>query len=94
MRVHRRSHRSGYDKDNFALHDGIRQRVRYQEARGMSFDTSFLHASIEFASIPVVLEDLYLFFSRRYVSTLFERFPRSRDTPESGINFIFDLAMQ
>lgn len=60
----------------------------------MSFDILFLHALVESAFTPVVLENLYFFLPRRYVTTPFERFPYSRDHPESGINFIFDLAMQ
>ena len=47
-----------------------------------------------FMFTPVVLEDLHFFLPRRYVSASFEWFPCSRDRVESGINFIFDLAMQ
>jgi len=94
MRVHHRSHPSSHDQDSFALHDDIRQRIGDQEGRGTSFYTPFMNVSVEFAFVPVVLENLYLFLPRRYVSTPFERFPYSRDYPESGISFIFDLAMQ
>ena len=94
MRVPRRSHPSGHGQDSFALHGDIRQRIGDQEARGTSFYTLFVNASVEFAFAPVVLENLYLFLPRRYVATPLEWLPYSRDYLESGISFIFDLAMQ
>lgn len=95
MRVHNRGHSPGYDKDSFTLHRDIRQRAGDQEAAGTSFDALCLHPPTEFAlAAYLVLESLYLFFPRRYVTESFRQFPYSRRHPESGINFIFDLAMQ
>ena len=94
MRVRRRSHPPGHDKTGFALHDDIRQRFGDQEGGGTPFDTPFPHAQIELTFTPVVLESLHHFLPWRYVTAPFERFPYSTYHPESGINFIFDLAMQ
>lgn len=94
MRVRRRSHPPGHDKTGFALHDDIRQRLGDKEGGGTPFDIPFTHNNIEFAFIPIVLESLHNFLPRRYVTLPCERFPCSSDHPESGINFIFDLAMQ
>jgi len=94
MRVRRRSHSPGHDKTGFALHDDIRQRLGDQEGAGTPFDIPLTHNHTEFAFVPVVLENLYHFLPRRYVTAPFKRFPCSSDHPESGINFIFDLAMQ
>ena len=94
MRVHHCSHSPGHDEDSVALHDDIRQRVRDQEAGGTSFSALSLYTSTKFAPTPPVLENLYFLLPRGYVSTPSERFPCSRDYLESGLNFIFDLAMQ
>jgi len=94
MRVHYRSHSPGHDQGGFTLRDDIRQGVRDQEEGGTSFDPLFLHAPTDLPFTPVVLENIYLFFPRRYVSTLFKWLLCSRNHLESGMNFIFDLAMQ
>lgn len=94
MRVYHRSHSPGHGEDNFALHDDIRQRIRDQEMAGTSTEPLFLHVSTNSSFTRIVLEGLHFFFSWRYACVFPECFIRLNDDPESGMSFIFDLAMQ
>lgn len=94
MRVYNRSHSPGHDKDDFTLHNDIRQRTCDQEVGGTSSEASFPHVPTDLSFAHIVLEGLHLFFSWRYFSVLLERFPCSSHRLESGLNFVFDLAMQ
>ena len=95
MHINHRGHSPGHGEDNFTLYGDIRQRVRDREARGVPFGRLFLHVPANLSLVYVVLENLYFFLSRRSASSFILRMPHcSRHDIGSGMNFIFDLAMQ